>query len=266
MKLRIVPASQGSQWVKLGVQTFFKQPFALSCLFALYMAFMFVLSLVPVVGTALTLITLPAFTLGMMAATEQASRGQFPLPAVLLSAVRAGKERLQAMLVLGILLAAGVHLAMGMVSLIDGGKLGQLMLGGAAPTPEALQDTGLLLARLLLMALMLPLSMAFWHAPALVHWHHMSPIKSLFFSWMACKRNFMAYVVHSLLWAGVYLGSVIAAMIVVMLVFGVQSPETMVPVVQMVLMPLSLLLNTMFVASMYFTFRDSFETPPEETP
>ena len=33
MKLNIVPARTGIQWVKLGIQTFFRQPLALSGLF-----------------------------------------------------------------------------------------------------------------------------------------------------------------------------------------------------------------------------------------
>ena len=35
----------------------------------------------------------------------------------------------------------------------------------------------------------LPLFLMFWHAPALVHWHGVAPVKSLFFSVVACLRN-----------------------------------------------------------------------------
>src|SRR5690606_28959146 len=40
MKLQIVPARTGVQWVKLGVQTFWRQPMALAALFFLAMASM----------------------------------------------------------------------------------------------------------------------------------------------------------------------------------------------------------------------------------
>ena len=43
MKLNIVSARTGIQWVKLGVQTFFKQPLALAGLFFMYMAAVLVL-------------------------------------------------------------------------------------------------------------------------------------------------------------------------------------------------------------------------------
>ena len=44
---------------------------------------------------------LPAATLGLMAAAREASEGRFPMPTVLASAFRAGRERLTAMLQLG---------------------------------------------------------------------------------------------------------------------------------------------------------------------
>ena len=55
----------------------------------------------------LALALLPAATLGLMAAAREASAGKFPMPTVLASAFRAGKERLTAMLQLGAYYAAG---------------------------------------------------------------------------------------------------------------------------------------------------------------
>mgnify|MGYP006155336157 CR=1 FL=1 len=63
MKLRIVPAGTGLQWVKLGVKTFFRQPLALSGLFFMFMAVVSLLQLLPVVGMALAVVlVLAAFT------------------------------------------------------------------------------------------------------------------------------------------------------------------------------------------------------------
>ena len=47
MKLNIVPARTGIEWVKLGIQTFFKQPLALAGLFFLFMAIMSIATLIP---------------------------------------------------------------------------------------------------------------------------------------------------------------------------------------------------------------------------
>ncbi|HEY8356061.1 MAG TPA: BPSS1780 family membrane protein, partial [Ramlibacter sp.] len=105
MKLNIVPARTGLQWVKLGIQTFFRQPLALAGLFFMYMAAVLVLGAVPFLGPVVVMVLMPAATLGMMVATEHATQGRFPMPSVLVSAFRAGRQRARAMLVLGMIYA-----------------------------------------------------------------------------------------------------------------------------------------------------------------
>ena len=115
MKLHIVPAKQGLAWVKQGIRTFWRQPLAFTGLFFLFMAWVSVLSMMPVIGAAVALVILPAATLGLMVATEQAATGKFPMPMVLMIAFRAGQQRLKAMLTLG-LLYAGSFLAVMLIS------------------------------------------------------------------------------------------------------------------------------------------------------
>ena len=59
MKLQLVAAGTGKRWVKLGVQTFLRQPLAFCGLFVMFMAVMSVLSLVPYLGNVLALMLLP---------------------------------------------------------------------------------------------------------------------------------------------------------------------------------------------------------------
>ena len=200
MKLQIVPARQGAQWVKQGMRTFFKQPLALAGLFFMFMALMSVLSLVPVLGNVLALALLPGATLGLMAASKEAGQGKFPMPLVLISAFRADKVRLRAMLTLGALYAAAFLLVLGLTALVDGGKFASLYLVGGGISAELLQSDDFEVAALLAMVFYIPLSLMFWHAPALVHWHGMTPAKSLFFSLVACMRNFWAFTLFGVAW------------------------------------------------------------------
>ena len=126
MKLHIVPARQGILWVKLGMRTFFRQPLALTGLFFIFMAVMSVISMVPVIGNVLALALLPGATLGLMVATQEALKGQFPMPSVLLAGFRAGREQLRAMLILGALYALGFLGVLGLSALADGGKFAQM--------------------------------------------------------------------------------------------------------------------------------------------
>ncbi len=251
MKLNIVPARAGIQWVKLGIQTFFKQPLALSGLFFMFMAIMSIATLVPLIGGALALALLPAATLGLMAATQEASRGKFPMPSVLISAFRAGQQRLQSMMVLGGLYAVGFLLVMAISALFDGGQFAMLYLLGGKITREMLLAPEFQLAMWVAMALYLPLSLLFWHAPALVHWHGVPPLKSLFFSLVACFRNFWAFTVFALVWIAVFM---LVGLVLTTLGAVIGSPD----MVALLMMPAALVMAAMFFTSIYFTFRDSF--------
>jgi hypothetical protein len=255
MKLNIVPARAGLQWVKLGLFTFAKQPLALAGLFFMYMTAATLLSLVPVIGLVLALAIVPAATLGLMAATQEALKGRFPMPTVLVSAFRAGRQRLRAMLVLGLLYAAACMAVMALASaLVD------VQPSQASTSAEAVMTPRFQLSMLLGAVLYLPVSLLFWHAPALVHWHGVSPVKSLFFSLVACLRNARAMLVFGLAWAVVIFG--------VSLLIGVVAVTTGNPqIAATALMPLGLLITAMFSTSLYFTFRDSFVAPEQaETP
>jgi hypothetical protein len=242
MKLNIVPARTGIQWVKLGVRTFAKQPLALAGLFFMYMAAVIVVAQLPVVGVVIGGMLVPAATLGLMAATAEATKGRFPMPSVLISAFRAGRQRVRAMLLLGVFYTVGSMLATGLASLIAG-----------TPAASAGQIDA---ATLLALALHTPLFLMFWHAPALVHWHGVSPAKSLFFSMVACLKNFGAFLVYGLTWLLVF----VAVTMVFALAGGLFGGPEM---ARAVMMPTALLMAAMFSTSIYFTFLDSFDATPE---
>ncbi|MEO8249696.1 MAG: BPSS1780 family membrane protein [Burkholderiales bacterium] len=252
MKLRIVPAGAGANWVKLGIRTFFRQPLALSGLFILFMAAMSLASLIPFVGAALALALLPAATLGFMAGTREAVRGNFPMPAILVSAFRAGQQQMRAMWVLGALYAAGFLLVMGVSALFDGGQFAKLYLVGGTVTREIAEQPDFQIAMLVAVGLYLPLSLLFWHAPALVHWHAVPPVKSLFFSIVACFRNFGAYMVYGLVWGGVFLAAGVCVTLLGVALGGAALASIL-------MVPTALLMAAMFFTSVYFTYLDSFE-------
>jgi hypothetical protein len=113
MKLLIVPARTGLQWVQQGIRTFRQQPLALAALFFLSMAAMSLVTVLPLVGPVIALGLLPATSLAMMVAAAEASHGRAPTPALLLVAFRTGRQRLNSMLTLGAMYAAGFLLIMG---------------------------------------------------------------------------------------------------------------------------------------------------------
>jgi hypothetical protein len=265
VKLNIVPARTGILWVKLGLRTFFKQPLALAGLFFMYFMAITLLGLIPLLGTAAALLLAPAATLGIMAAAREAADGRFPMPMLLFTAFRAGAQRTRAMLTLGALYAVALLVVLGVASLVGGAPAAPV----PAADPNALPRPELSAGLLVIVLLQLPLVVVFAHAPALVHWHDLTPVKALFFSLVAFGRNIGAYVVFGVAWAFVLVGIVLAVVLLLQLLGATLSIAN--------LMPVALVVGAMGTCSMYFTYRDSYLTPdageaappnpaPEETP
>ena len=250
MQLNIVPARTGLNWARQGIRTFWRQPLAMSGLFFLFMAVVSVMSIVPVIGGALALVLLPALTLGMMAATEAAEDQRFPMPGLLFAALKPGPQR-KAMLQLGAWDAMAFLVIMGVSMLVDGGTVARVYLTGANRSPEVVKSAAFQAALWVSMVLYIPLAMMFWHAPALVHWQGVAPVKSLFFSFVACWRNLGAFMVYVAVWFGLFIGVALVSMLATSLL---GDPSLLMAI----LMPAGLMVAAMFFTSMVYSVRDCF--------
>lgn len=251
MKLNIVPPYHGIVWIGRGLRTFARQPLALTGLFFMFMAVVSVVSMVPVLGPVLALVLLPAGTAGLIAAAREAAQGRFPMPMILASALLGARERQRAMLVLGAYYAAGFLVIMGLSTLVDGGQFARLYVLGGKITDEMVRSSDFQSAMWLAMVLYLPLSLTFWHAPALVHWQGIAPARALFYSAVACWRNLGAMTVYGLGWMAVF---AFAGLLMVTLASLLGGAELL----SMLLMPSAVLMAAVFFSSIYFSFLDSF--------
>jgi Mg2+/citrate symporter len=174
---------------------------------------------------------------------------------VLASAFSAGHQRMRAMLKLGGLYALGFTLVLGFSALFDGGQFARVYTGNLRLTEELALQADFQAALWAAMALYAPLSMLFWHAPALVHWHGVPPIKSLFFSGMACWKNKGAMLVFGMGWLGVFLGAGLFTSLISVLAGSADVGNWLT-------LPLVVIMAAMFFTSSYFSFRDSFIADP----
>jgi hypothetical protein len=254
ISLNVVPARTGIAWVKQGIKTFIKQPLALGGLFFMNVLVTQILGLIPGIGFILAVGLIPAFNAGLLVATQQAEQNQFPMPLTLFSTFRQSTKKIKSMLALGgiYVLTAGILITIfnlifndpSNARLIVEGKINETLIG----------NSDFQIATLVVLALQLPLGMLFWHAPALVHWHEISPVKALFFSFVACLKNLAAMVVYFSSWFVVFiLGGTILSVIA-----GIAGSGSAAP---LVILPAGLLMATMFFTSIFFTFKDSFITP-----
>ena len=251
MKLNVVPAKTGSLWVRQGIRAFWKQPLALTGLFFMFMASMSILSLVPMLGEFLALMLLPVATLGLMAATREVDLGKFPMPFILAAGFRTTADGKRNMLMLGLIYALCFVGVMGLSTLVDGGDFAKLYLGGGSLEMDTLMKPEFQNAMWLSMMLYLPLSLVFWHAPALTHWHGVPVAKSLFFSTVACLSNWRAFLVFGLMWSFIFM----ATMFALTLIGSVLGDGEF---AAMAMLPAMLMLASMFFCSTYYSFKDCF--------
>jgi len=147
-------------------------------------------------------------------------------------------------------------------ALIDGGEFARVYMGTAQLTREMAESPEFETAMWLSVLLYLPLSLLFWHAPGLVHWWGVPPLKAMFFSLIACLRSLGAFTVYGLGWAGVFM----ATGIVVSLVLTVASELGMgTGMITSLLVTTAIALAAMFFCSVVFSFRDCFEPPDAPT-
>ncbi len=250
MKLQLVPASQGAVWVRQGLRTFVRQPIGLAGAFMLFSLVMMLLHVLPTIGTAIGLALVPAFTAGFVQATAAVEEGRFPRPQLLVAALRQRATR-GPVLLLGGLYLASVLLVLLLSVFLDGGALARIYLLGGALDDNTLANPGLPGALLLVMALYLPVSMAFWHAPMLVAEAGHTPLKALFFSFVACKRNLGAFTVYALGWGLLYLTLLMTASTLGFLIGGPSGASALA-------VPFTIVAAAVFFTSIRYSYRDCF--------
>lgn len=250
MRLNLVKASAGATWVRNGIKTFARQPLALGGLFFLFIGVMSVLGIIPVVGGLASLVLLPAATVGILEATRFVEAGRFPMPKVLAISLTGDAGKRSAMLKLGGYYALAFLLSLAITMLIDGGEFARLYLVGGTLNEDTLRNSDIQAAAVVGTLLYIPLALLFWHAPALVYWHGVSPAKAMFFSLTACWKNLGAIVVFFMSWGAVFIGLALLVTLLSSVLGG--------GFLQAAVMPLAMVLAAMVTVSVLFSVRDSF--------
>jgi hypothetical protein len=262
MKLKTVPANHGVHWVRQGFFLFFRHPFSFVSLLASFILVAMALSLMPLLGYALVLATLPLLTLTFLLTSNMVVVGTaMPMWQVLLHPFRIEKHLTRALLWLGMLYAVTNGLAAMLSDALGTGQLHAFMEMLPNAKPEELTtkmaDGNVAIDALLRMGLSTLVSIPFWHAPGLIYWDKQTCAQALFSSTLACWRNRGAFVVYGL----TFLAVTVATSLTASLVFALLGQA---PFFATAAVPLSLMLVTAFYASLYFTFVGCFTNGESE--
>ena len=194
MQALTLPARRGWRWITDGYQLYSKSRLMLSLIVFAYWLLMMTVNSVPVIGQILATVCLPAMSVSMMNAFRRIEQGGTIAPPVLFSGFA---ENRQTLLVLGGVYLAAALSIFAVTAVIDGGVLFRLFVVGGQ-FDESLSADGVMLAAQVATLLFFPLVMAYWFAPVLAAWHGYPAAKSLFFSFVACWRNWRVFLAYSL--------------------------------------------------------------------
>lgn len=252
-----LPARRGWLWLTGGFAIFRKNPPLLTFLVISYWMLAAMMNIVPVIGAIIATLCIPAFSVSLMNACRDLDQGRPIGPLTLFSGFR---ENPRALLTLGGIYLGATIAILAISSLLDGGLLLQMMLVGTPPGEDALGSDAFLAATRLALLLLIPLMMAFWYAPALAAWHGFPAVKALFFSFVACLRNwraFIAYAAAIMVFAALIPGVILGLLAAVM-------PESISFFALLFTVPLILIFAPTLFASFYASYRDVFVTVDED--
>ncbi|MBU3737214.1 MAG: hypothetical protein FGM62_09620 [Methylobacterium sp.] len=197
MQPRHVPAANGWQWITQGFGLFKASPVIWIALFLIYLLIGMGLSIVPVVGPVVLNLLAPVFIAGFMLGCRAIEMGE----ELEINHLFAGfKQNTAQLITVGGIYLAGIIILVGVVFMMMGGAaLGGLFAGHGAEDAAAMADGRMLMGLLVMMALILPLIMAYWFAPTLVVFHDMKATDAMKLSFAACLSNLIPFTLYSLI-------------------------------------------------------------------
>jgi hypothetical protein len=256
MKLKLVKPSQGLVWVRQGMLACRQQPLGFIGLIGLTGFFaLLMLSLLDKLGSMLAVGFMPLMWMGFMLATRRVLKGERITPTVMIEPIKSTQSPRRDFALLGCAYIVATMAALQLAQWLgpDPDALDKLM--------ESTKDTAELLTNPMVqedmawrMALTLPISLLFWHTPALVLWGRQPVAKALFFSAVATWRNLGAFIMYGACWLGVMLAIALADRALLALI-----PEPLVATT--VAMIAGMWMAAAFYASLYFTVVDCFDAP-----
>ena len=204
-----VPASHAVAWVLMGWEYFKKAPTAWIAVTIIWVGGSLLLSMIPLASILVNLL-FPVLVAGMMLGCAAIERGETFMISHLFDGFRLPQSG--RLITLG---AVNIGITLGAFMLIA--ILFSIFIGGGSniSDPQELQAAimadesfGLILL-LLLMAVLLPVMMAFWFAPLLIAIDNRQVVEALKFSFSACLRNALPLLVYGLLFLPLFILSFI---------------------------------------------------------
>jgi uncharacterized membrane protein len=199
-----VGLARGYNWWAGGWRLFTRAPLVWIVMVIIFAAIVIVLSLIPIFGQLASMLLSPVFAAGILLGCRDLDQGR----ALTIRHLFAGfGERLTPLVVVGLLYLAGwlaitLVCVVALLSVVGLSGLLAASNGDPAQTAFALLGTagiGAILVLLVAAALLIPLLMAYWFAPALIVFRGDEPVAAMRNSFTASMRNIPPFLLYGLL-------------------------------------------------------------------
>lgn len=192
---RALAPGRGWEWIAQAWALFKKQPGVWIGLVVILVIVFIVMALVPIIGSLATIVLGPVFMGGIALGTRAQDTGG----ELAIGHLFAGfHERFGPLVLVGVLyLVASVVIAL-VVGLLTGASLFGMMGSTAPETMPPGAILTLLLAFLIMLALMVPVFMAIWFAPALIVLHGQDAVEAMKQSFAGCLKNIVPFLIYGL--------------------------------------------------------------------
>ena len=248
-------AKHGLAWLAQAFALFRRKPFPWILLLLAYYSLLLLMRAVPYVGPFAMTILKPVFAVGLLAAAWTQERGGTPALRQLFQGFRAN---LGSLLPIGVFFVVGITAAVFASSLVDDGKLLNLMSNAGTLNDEdiatALADGQLEVGMLFSAMLSIPVLIATWWAPALVVFQNAGAGTALAVSLRAALANWRPLAIYAL---GVFFyGAILPGLFTGILVLLLQDVGLV--IAKILLVPYGIFLAATLHISDYVSYRDVF--------
>ncbi len=194
---RAVAPGRGWAWIAEGWELFRRAPGPWIALIVVAALVFIGLALIPFLGSLAAMVLAPVFAAGFVIACRDEEEGRGVQVAHLFAGFRTHFGTLVAIGLIYLGITVAVALVVGLAT--GAGMWTLLGSGDADPASVAGAGLTLLLAFLVMLALLLPVFMALWFAPALVVFHERSAGAAMKSSFIACLKNFVPFLLYGVI-------------------------------------------------------------------
>jgi uncharacterized membrane protein len=196
---RVTPAGNGLEWWTKAWPLFTRQIGMWIGLIVVAFVVFAVASLVPVIGQLAMMLLWPVVAGGLMLGAREVDRDGALSFAHLTGGFSTDAGQL---ILVGVVYLVGMIVAGGIAALVAGVGIGTMMMGASGgANPAAMGAAGaasILLAVLIAVALLVPVYMATWFAPALIVFHGTGAVDAMKASFFGCLKNIVPFLVYGL--------------------------------------------------------------------